>query len=297
MSSKNIIFFNHYHNGDIVATREFIKEIVNFYPEINFSYAHHNGEKILRDINVAYIDIKELSNIPENQKFVYQNDTLFVNTWIGNYQRRGIFWAMYYEIFASTYQVISEFLNKEIRVSKASDYLPKINYDFFDIPKDFEYFFDKTILFSNGPVNSGQSYLSSTEGIVAALVNNFPDYRIILTHQSSLDASNILYTNNLISTIGSDLNEISWLAQEHCKYIIGRNSGPYLFALTDKVMNDHNRFLFSFGCNPTDCFNYEMDFNAKIGWLLDGTGYHNGDESKVIDSILSFINKDLEKND
>lgn len=290
-----VVFFNHYHNGDIVATREFIKEIVDFYPEISFSYAHSNGEKILRDINVNYINIQDLQGITDNQKFIHQGEILFVNTWIGNYDRRGIFWAMYQEIFTSIYKVISEFLNKEITISSADQYLPKINYDVFDIPKDFKYDFNNTILFSNGPVHSGQSCLTSTEGIVLALVNNFTNHRIILTHRSSIIAKNIFYTDDLISTTGSDLNEISWLAQEHCKFIIGRNSGPYLFALTDKVMNDSDRILFEFGFNQTDCFDYEMNFNAKIAWMLDGNGYHNPEESKVIDSIIDFINKNLEK--
>ena len=77
---KKIIFFNHYHNGDIHYSREFVKDIIKKTNSTECYYYHFNKPNLLKDINIKH-------NIPQyldkQKQIIKISDNIFINTWIG----------------------------------------------------------------------------------------------------------------------------------------------------------------------------------------------------------------------
>ena len=50
---NKIVFFNHYHRGDLHTSKEFVKEVMNKLPDIEFEYWHSNPDSILQEIGIS----------------------------------------------------------------------------------------------------------------------------------------------------------------------------------------------------------------------------------------------------
>jgi hypothetical protein len=115
-----------------------------------------------------------------------------------------------------------------------------------------------------------------------SLLDAFPNRKIIPTHRTPIINDNILYTDDIIKTFGGDLNEISWIA-EKCKYIIGRNSGPFCYMHTKNILNDKTKKIIAVGNTKRDCFLYNMQVDSDYRILIDEN------EEELIKSIIKIF--------
>lgn len=278
-----IVFYNNFHNGDIFFSKGYVKNIIEQFPEISFYYSHKNDPKITRDLNIGFMDMNNYS-IPQSHKLILDKNRLFINTWIGNYIDGYLDcnWKSLHIMYEHIFKYLEELFNINIQRLNINEYSPSIDFSYYDIPVDFNCDYDQTIIFSNGPVLSGQSILESTDFIVESLLNYFPEKKLILTHKTNINSNNILYTSDIIKTSGSDLNEISWLASK-CKYIIGRQSGPFSFMQTDKNINDKKKIIISFSNNEKVNWLYEIKTKSKYVNLIET------DKNDLINNIIKFM--------
>lgn len=262
------VFFNHYHNGDIFASKGYIADLIKELHGHELIYQHYNSPKLLKDLNIEFRNLETpLANFHDKTPMMGDHNNLYINTWIGNYlpYGNGINWKTYHIMFKNIYSYISDTIDRSIEFGPIKYYIPEIKYDYFDIP-DIKVPSD-SIIISNGPTLSGQSDLLNLNELIQLLLDH-TDKKIILTHFAPFNSNRIEYTNNLIQTTGGDLNEISWIASQ-CKYIIGRNSGPFCFMNTKTILNDPNKTIISIGNNEKDSFLYELDFSAQYIYCDD----------------------------
>lgn len=249
-----IIFFNHYHNGDVFASKEYVRQIISLIPDADFIYQHYNSEKLLADIPITFYNLSESPvQIEDKITFAINGTDIFINTWIGNYlyPAPGINFVTYNAMFKKIFMWMSENGIASIPKRKASFYVPEIDFSYFNtqnitIPSN-------AILISNGPSLSGQSNTRGFDDLIERILK-YTDYNLILTHQSSVShKSRIFYTDSIIGVDGSDLNEISYVA-EKCPIIIGKNSGPFCFTHTKNILSDESKKMIAVGNKKSDCF-------------------------------------------
>lgn len=262
-----IIFFNHYHNGDIFASKEYVADLIKEFSGHEIIYQHFNSPKLLNDLNLQFVDLSTpLGPIDNRSQFFRDKDNLFINTWIGNYNPNdGINWKTYHKMFAKIYSIVSEETDKSIELGPIKYYIPEINYEYFDVPNIKVP--ENTVIISNGPVMSGQSDITDINSVIKDILEN-TDKNIILTHYAPFTSERIAFTNNIIHTSNGDLNEISYLAQQ-CDWIIGRNSGPYFFMHTKNIINDKRKNFISIGNSSTEDLLFELDVPAAHYFVHD----------------------------
>lgn len=239
-----LVFYNHYGNGDIFESRKFVRALSGIIEAKEYCYAHGKPPYIIKDIEfITSIEVTDIMH--PMSMFKIDNNILYINTWIGRdgkYVLPGIgvtvekLYDMYNEILAN--------LGYEPLKGHPFDYLPEINYFIYNI-EQVNYFIVNTpsnrVLICNGPVHSMQAENFDMDTPVKMLSEKYPDKLFILTQKmSDLVADNIIYTSDIIhNTEGTDLNEISYLSL-FCNPIIGRNSGPHIFA--QNMNNWTNKF-------------------------------------------------------
>lgn len=270
-----IVFFNHYHNGDIFASKGYIADLIKELKEHDIFYQHLHSPKLLKDLNIEYRSLEfPMGPFHDRLPFFMDHNTVFINTWAGNYLQygNGINWQTYRLMFEKIYSLLENVIDRSIEIGPIEYYFPEINYEYFDIPNIT--IPENSIIISNGPVLSGQSNIFSIDSIVPLLLDK-TDSHIILTHYAPFQSERVSFTNNLINTTGGDLNEIAWIS-EQCKYIIGRNSGPFCFMNTKNNLNDSNKTLISIGNKEEDSFVYGINLKCN---------YHFVDDSELIESM------------
>lgn len=263
-----IVFFNHYHNGDIFASKGYIKDLVKELSAHELYYQHYHSPKLLRDINIQHQTLEvPMGNFSDRNPMAGDKDSIFINTWIGNYLLgdNGINWNTYHAMFSKIYSALADMMDRSIEVGPVEYYFPEINYEYFDIPNIK--IPNGSIIISNGPVLSGQSTLPDLNNIISGLLEK-TDRNIILTHFAPFNSDRIHYTNNMIETTGGDLNEISWVASQ-CDYLIGRNSGPFCFMNTKNILNDSSKNIISIGNNEKDSFIYNVPVKSNYNFIHD----------------------------
>jgi len=275
---KYIFFYNHFHNGDVFLTREYVREIAKLYPEATIKYFHGNSPKIIADLGIKTLNISEYNTVFDMRSKFIKDDGLQINTWIGNHLllNPGCNYLTYNKMFK---ELIKD-IGLDYDVKDPEYYIPDIDFSQYDIPNNFE-IDDSAIMFSNGPVHSGQSNIGSTNEIVQAILDNIPDRKIILTHKTEIINDRLIYTDDIINTSGGDLNEISWVA-EKCKTIIGRNSGPFCFMHTKNILNNSQKNIIAFGTVEEDCPSNGLKIECNYTFIDDSS-------SDLIEKILEKI--------
>jgi len=276
-----IIFFNHYHNGDIHYSREFIKDIIRKTSADEYSYYHINKSNLLKDIDVEYGDPQ---NIDRQKQIIEVSDNIFINTWIGQCGAKYITKDCSIYSNYNMYKDIFNFLN--IEIEELEYYLPSINYDKLDTINIDDFLSknkNKKILICNGSVLSGQCPNFSFDQIIFDLSLDFPNIDFILTNKINISNINIFFTDNIINIPLSDLNEISYLSTK-CDIIVGRASGPHAFTHIKENYNNINKTYISFADKIHEGNWYNSDKCKQI-WS----------NNYVESSIKEIIKKELEK--
>jgi hypothetical protein len=287
-----VVFFNHYHNGDLVLSKEFVREFISFYPEFEFYYAHLKHPKVLLDLNCNHISLRDL-NLPQNLKFIKaaNQDLYFINTWIGSYTNQGeadeqpfplkfdpvnldtegINWKAYYRIWEYTHQVCNLMFNKQFVLREEIElYAHSIDYSKYNCNPDWLSQYQGSVLISNGFVESGQTHINhDMSSVIKRVAYENPNKTFICTKRFETDKQNIVFTDNImVDSGGCDLNEIAYLSQA-CDIIIGRNSGPFLFTNTLENLNDSNKKFLVFNKAYNNCSPAFLDYPCYFKFVED----------------------------
>lgn len=248
---SKIVFFNHYHRGDLHTHKEFVKQLQQELPDFKFEYLHKNPESLTLEYGISKTGTPD--HLDNKTPFYKDEDVLYVNTWVGCWwdifcEHGGINMYTLYDQWQNIFDMINSFFNKNISLKKDRElYLPKIDYSklFVDgIVKYLDSSDKKRILICNNVPSSNQSFVSDMKEYIEPLASKYPDRDIICTNKFNTSLDNIKFTSDIIKTDRDcDLQEISFLSR-HCDYIIGKNSGPYVFCETyDNYMDEEKTFI------------------------------------------------------
>jgi hypothetical protein len=248
---SELIFFNHYHRGDLHTHKEFIKHLQQELPDFKFEYLHKNPESLTLEYGINKLGVPD--HLDNKTPFYKDDTTLYINTWVGCWwdifcKHGGINMHTLYEQWQNIFDMINSFFNKNIDLKKDKElYLPKIDYSKLYVDGIVKYLDSsdkKRILICNNIPSSNQSFVSDMKDYIEPLANKYLDRDIICTNKFNTNLDNIKFTSDIIKTDRDcDLQEISFLSR-HCDYIIGKNSGPYVFCETyDNYMDERKTFI------------------------------------------------------
>lgn len=269
---NKIVFFNHFHRGDLFTHKEFVRQIKRELTNVELEYWHYNHPKVNMDLGIPLTGVP---NIPQNQIFFSSGNTLYVNTWIGVHS--DIFndcGGVNLQSLTRSWKLIFDTLNREfgtnLQIGALEDYLPRVDYSVFNVEPidsflsnriDFVWgLWRKRVLICNGIPMSNQSFPSSLDEEIAEFATKYPDIDFICTKKINASAPNIYFTDDITGdreeysyrapwndrpVNNCDLNEISYLSTK-CDLIIGKNSGPFVFCETYDNLMDPKKKIISF---------------------------------------------------
>jgi hypothetical protein len=315
-----IIFFNHYHRGDLLTHKEFIRQLKEELPNVEFEYMHFNHPKLTRDLDIPKVG--QPDNLDPKSPFYQDEETLYVNTWIGCHwdifcEQGGINMNSLWYSWNSMLDTINEFFNTDIKLREEKEsYLPSIDFskfntksidDFLSYVKDI-----RKVLVCNGAPKSGQSFNSNMQEFLEPLADKFKSVCFICTEKFKTDCKNIYFTDDIILDTdveekrapwedrelnNCDLPEISYLS-EHCDLIVGKNSGPFVFCETkNNYMNPNKKFLsfnvsWGIGKAPTETMSNGLKIQADYKIVpITGVG---GSAHKLSDQDVLDVTSALE---
>lgn len=247
-----LIFYCHFGAGDLFESREFVKEIMRIIPAGEYFYAHGKSPRMFLDIP----ELKYMTVTPEMSavdKFKIDGNTLYINTWIGRDGRYVL--PQVGCVIDKNYEMFNDILTGlgYPNLSKPYlEYLPVVDFSYFYTEKIDEFLPNMAdslkVLVCNGPVQSSQAENFNFDIPIRLLAEEHPEVSFIVTELTqSLVKNNITSTSRIIQhpSYGFDLNEISYLAK-FCDIIIGRKSGPFVFAHNRDVWYNGNKKSLSF---------------------------------------------------
>lgn len=269
---KNIVFYNHFHNGDIHVSREFVRKLTEVFrqkfSDVNISYSHRNHPGILADIPTMTFNQVPL-NFSEHEGVIIRGDTILINTWYA--QRRFHYMNTYGISFDCLYVMFDEVCKNHFGFSLSNiepdptKWFPKIDFSKFEIGTAKSILDAKpgpAVLVANGQALSGQADNFPMLPVIANLANKYHGITFILTnHEAGFDSArypNITYSSSIIKKNGFDLNENAFVST-YCDTIIGRASGAYTFAFVqDNLFGKPKNFV---------CFSNMIPEKDNTFWL------------------------------
>ncbi len=263
-----IVFFNHYHRGDIFTNRGYVVAIKESLRNFDFGYLHFNHPKLTRDISIKYEG--DPSSFGKKERFRFENDCLYINTWMGAYKKSmnkfgGLNMSAMHEQWSLIFNEINKTFNTKLELSKNKmRYLPNIDPSFLDL-RTIDAYLDsatgnKKVIICNGAPKSLQSFQYDMSSQINQLAEEFPNIHFICTAKIQTTRSNVLFTDDIIKDTEEeskrapwedrtqnicDLLEISYLS-ERCNLIVGKNSGPFCFCETGRNYSNPNKKFLSF---------------------------------------------------
>jgi len=260
MSTKRIIFYNHFHNGDLHVSRGLVRQIINkvkqLDPDVEFTYSHKNSPDVLSDIpNLGFnqYSIFKIHEAHSNLNII--NNETYINTWYGQQQYK------YMNQYGLTMDCLSKALDDTCKtlwhfslldlIDNFSILFPIIDYTKYNtqpIKNWLSKHSQKKIFVSNGLALSDQATNFALTPIIAKLANKYTDKIFILTNVEKNQYTtlpNVVYSSNIINKNRFNLNENSFLST-HCDIIIGRNSGAQTFAMTQENLFQSNKKILLF---------------------------------------------------
>ena len=274
--TPTIVFFNHYHRGDLHTHKEFVKQLMSSLPYFKFKYLHQNPKKLTDELRVEYAGVP--SNLSSKEPFYRTEEILYINTWVGCLwdvfcKNGGINMHTLYEQWDHIFNVVNSIYNTDLELhDEMEEYLPRIDFSMLDTKAIDEYANsnnNRKILICNNVPNSNQSFAGNMVDYIAPLAKDNPEVHFICTNKLNVDIENILYTSDIIgNNEGCDLQEISYLSQ-FCDSIVGKNSGPYVFCETYESYMNPNKTFISFNTKHPEytevkeTMSYGLDLKCK----------------------------------
>lgn len=289
---KELIFYNHFNNGDIHLSRGFIKVLTEKMNLLGVKcfYAHKNNLALLKDINVTPAP-HLLPNLSTDPIFIgdKNSDQVFLNTWyaadkFSAMNRYGLSFDCLYSIFNHFTKNILEMDLSEIR-SNPMDFFPDINFSMYDI-NNIDSWATKNInvrkvFISNGPTLSGQGSAVNFTPVLNYLAKKYKDIMFITTsYDPALQGcSNVINSVDIIGRAGFDLNENAYLSTK-CNLILGKSSGPFTFSFIKKNLFEIGQTFISFS---------NLSYPHKF-WLSEMFAPTIEYKSKIINQDVADIN-------
>jgi hypothetical protein len=264
---KDIILYNHFHNGDIFYSRILINILLKYF---NITYYHNLQKPLFEDIP----EVNEIIGIPPHYSIHDTNvDNYIVNTWIGQQQMVYVSKQLIPGCsFNNHFKLVRDICNfyKIELTDDLNDYLPTVNYEnlsqynkISEELKTLKLKYKSIILICDGNVNSGQSSNISFVPSVSLLANNNPDCLFLSTNQSYPNIDNIITIYPKLTERLPDLLQIS-LISNYCDIVVGRASGPVCFTHTKNNFHDYNKTFISFSFNESEGVFYSEGVNKNV---------------------------------
>ena len=127
MMSK-IVFFNHFHKGDLHTHKEFIRHVQFELSDFTFEYMHSNAAKLTAELNIPLVGTP--NDLNNKDPFYADDDVLYINTWVGcNWdvfcKHGGINMHTLYEQWEGIVETINETFGTDIKLREEKEsYLP-----------------------------------------------------------------------------------------------------------------------------------------------------------------------------
>lgn len=302
---KRVVFFNHFHNGDIHVSRGLVRKVIEKIrqtePNTQFAYSHKNNPSLLADIDGLTFDGHAIRLVnSEHIGVQLSGNTIYFNTWYAQQKfqymnRWGLTFDALYNAFDDNCKSIFGFSLDSISTN-VSDFFPVIDYNKFSIAHTQNWLSqhpEKKVFISNGAILSDQAHQFSLGSIVKDLAPKHPNITWILSNkEQGVAAGNIVDSVDIIKKYSHDLNENSFLAS-HCDLIVGRASGSFTFAMTkENFFNKDSKFL-AF-CNLTPVPPNDQFWIGEL--LRDKVKYRAEiivDNSPDVNHILNVIQSKL----
>lgn len=306
-----IVFFNHFHRGDLFTSKEFVRQIMEELSPlgINFDYWHYNHPKILFDVFRPITDLnyqmhQALGALDKNVPIYGAPDKglLIINTWVGAYpdifhEEQGVNMRSLYRIWEHIFKEVKKFLDLPAHVlnmHSIDDYVPRINWDQGGIPvlADISLLESPSVLFCNGEPMSNQSFRGNMKDIIEEMALKYSHVVFYCTEDINSNLENIHYTDHAIVNGKEEqenppfwtnghkhclLNEIAWLGMQG-DLIIGKNSGPFVFCENRDAYDKEDLSFISFGKGEKE----SMSFNVKKKCLYQYVTDHSEENIKKI---------------
>ncbi len=278
---RNIIFFNHFNNGDIHVSRNFVKflisKIKSIHSDTKFFYTHKNDPNLLNDIEDLSYDGSYLKNVKSHYSDIEEHQgNLYLNTWYGSQQMAHL--NKYGITFDCLYGVFSNLAEKfKVSLDEEDPYIffPSIDYTGFYISQaqkfveGLEKYSNKMILVANGLAKSGQAADFNLSQVALDLSKKYKGLVFVLTNKNCepiVSNDNIFYSQDIIKKHqGSDLNENSYLST-YAEMIVGRSSGVFSFSFVTKNLFNRSIDFISFSNLSEKTIKYWLSnkFQSKI---------------------------------
>lgn len=292
---KYVCFFSNGHNGDIVHSKAFVRDIAIQLKELNIPcmYHHNKDPKLTQDLPV----IKSPVAPPDYyEKIIETENILFLNTWLFKYVAEksndlDISVKTNYHIYSNLCEKINQVFNTNIKLKSMEHYLPFIDFDLVEKQNIDEYISkdqNKKVLFCNNPPLSRQSqYDGDMSSIIEKLSAKYKDITFVATKKFDTQSENINFTDDIINIDECDLNEIGYLSR-FCDLIIGRISGPFCFCTTKDNYDDENKIFYAFGHRKRDCFHGPLDIKCKFIFDYASTEepIHNAIDQIILENLV-----------
>lgn len=290
---KKIVFFNHWHNGDIFAGKGWIQDIISQYPQLEYGYAHSSHPDVLRDLGLHHTHIDHLPFLDQFQRLVESDAHVFVNTWIGCWGNdHGVMlpgeqhanWPSLHRMFTETYKLLNEFNGMQLVMDPTiTKYIPQSDWTMYN-KAAADAFVERHAgkrmhLFCNGPVRSSQSLLTNMQNIIDTLAAKNPSDIFICTTRDRWPSEhgNVVFTDDIFQQ-ECDINEIAYLSTK-CTIIAGKNSGPYMFTHVRENILDPAKIFVSLSHRNSDSY----------PWQCKGIGCHYLHTAKEDDESLTML--------
>lgn len=244
---KEVTFYNHFGAGDVFESREFVKDWMDRIPDTKFYYAHGKDSCILADM--PELEYREVTEVMEPMTPIkVEGDSAYINTWIGRdgrYVLPGIGCVVEQLYEMHTNMMISA--NLEPLRRNIYEYIPKIDFLYYKTGNIDKFISGtgKSVLISNGPVQSNQAFNFEFDPVLSKLCELRKDVLFMVTQSTGVEAENLVDTSSIIQKDRFDLNEVAYLSK-HVSLVVGRNSGPHVYTQFYDNWSDPSKVSLSF---------------------------------------------------
>lgn len=281
MYYDRIVFFNHWHRGDLHVSKEFVKEIIARVPAKSVVYfvwkecssksipdidcdivpvLENGGDSISVAETVAKVSVGrqfklvkvmnpdmygvQLNDLDMSKGVYVKGNDLYINTWFCSCSSK------YYK--GCTLQTLYDYFRTELKAVIGYDllfpifhYIPQIDCyrPSFQVIRDF---CDgkKLVLVCDCEPKSGQGINPDWNLLLDPVMRSNPNVMFISTNRFlERKLTNLVYFDEIYLDEECDLLEVSFIGT-FCRAIIGQCSGPHTFCYTKEIMyNKDTNFI------------------------------------------------------
>ena len=264
---KKLVFFNFWQNGDCFINKEYVRDIISWFPEAELYYAHKNHPNIVADLGCTHAT---LDSLPQQLTMWIpvasdpSTDTVYINTWVGCWIGKHIQHGEHAN-FTTLYRVwkdVYDILKIDMK-SSYEDYHPEIFSEYYEYEHALKYIkkldSKPLVVFCNGQAMSQQSSMGNMEKIIESVADTFPDHEFFIADRVNVNKRNVKFSEDVLQGTVGNLNQISHVTN-FAKLIVGKNSGPFTYAHSRLNMDDPSKTFMCFSHKMKDCLMGEGEY-------------------------------------